>query len=139
MLTQNKRVSKTELQKNAWTKVTGAARYVNDIAFENLHYAVVLRSPHHHARIIKIDSRDVLAIDGVDAILTAKDIPGKLYYGELIEDRPILADGKVRFMGEPIALVIAKSLQIAQHARDAIKVQYQVMECGFRSPRGSCR
>ncbi len=131
MLTQNKSMSKTELQKNAWTKVTGAARYVNDIAFENLHYAVVLRSPHHHARIIKIDSRDVLAIDGVDAILTAKDIPGKLYYGELIEDRPILADGKVRFMGEPIALVIAKSLQIAQRARDAIKVQYQVMDAVF--------
>jgi len=118
-------------RKDAVEKVTGEAVYCADISLPDLRYAVVLRSTQHHAQIKNLDASRARQLEGVLAILTFDDIPGERYYGEIIADRPALADGKVRFKGEPIAVIVAKNRQIAEKARNAIEVHYELLPAVF--------
>ncbi len=90
-MTETLSVGRSELRKDAWAKVTGAARYVADIPLPGLMHAAILRSPHHHARILHVDTREALAMEGVAAVLTAEDVPGERIYGAILPDRPVLA------------------------------------------------
>jgi CO/xanthine dehydrogenase Mo-binding subunit len=112
---------------DAWQKVNGQARFVADVPVEDCKMGVVLRSPHHHARILKIDTSEAEKGSGLVTIITAKDIPGKLYYGALVQDRPALADQVVRFIGEPVALIIAETREIAEKARSLIHITYELL------------
>jgi CO/xanthine dehydrogenase Mo-binding subunit len=124
-------VGKSEIRVDAWEKVNGSAKYVADIQVPNLKHGVVLRSSQHHARILSIEIDKAMQIPGVIDIVTAKDIPGETIYGPIIADRPALAGDRVRFMGEPLAILIADSVDIARQARKAVQVNYEPLPAVF--------
>jgi CO/xanthine dehydrogenase Mo-binding subunit len=107
-------------------KVTGQTQYVADIAPRGLLHAKLLRSPHAHARIVRIDTSRARALPGVRAVLTAADIP------ELKRQAPtrahaVLAIDRTVFVGQPVAAVAADELAIAEEALDLIDVEYEVL------------
>jgi CO/xanthine dehydrogenase Mo-binding subunit len=108
-------------------KIRGEATYVTDLEVAGLLASAILRSPHPHARIERIDVSRAEAMPGVVAVLTQGDLvrPGfEPYYGHIHRDRPVLADGVVRFAGEPVAAVAAIDEETAQAALLAIEVDY---------------
>ena len=127
----NRTIGKTAIRKDARDKVSGKALYTADIPADNLSWGSLLRSPFHHARILDIDVTQALDIPGVQAILTAEDIPGNKVFGALIQDQPSLAIDISRHLGEPIALIIAESKELADKARELIKVDFQELEVVF--------
>jgi CO/xanthine dehydrogenase Mo-binding subunit len=84
-----------------------------------------LRSPHAHARVLEIDVAPALALPGVHAVLTHADVPGQKRYGLEFPDQPVLAIDRVRFYGEPVALVAAEHPEQARRAAAAIRVEYE--------------
>ncbi len=126
-----KTVGKSEIRVDAWEKVNGSAKFVADIQVPNLKHGVVLRSSQHHARILSIETANAMQIPGVIDIVTAKDIPGEKVYGSIIADRPPLAGDRVRFIGEPVAIIIADSVEIANQARKAVLVNYEALPAIF--------
>lgn len=118
-------------KKDAEAKATGKAKYVADIRAENMKYGAVVRSPHHHALVTGIDAKKATQLEGVVAILTAKDIPGLNAFGVIINDQPVLVADKVRHQGEAVALVIAEREEIARRAVEQIKVSYEPLPAVF--------
>jgi CO/xanthine dehydrogenase Mo-binding subunit len=113
------------VRKDAWQKATGEAKYADDIPVENLYYGAILRSTYHHALINRLDTTNAKKIDGVIAVITANEIPGERTFGPLVQDRPVLASGKIRYKGEPVALVVAESKNVARRVLNEIKVNYK--------------
>lgn len=116
---------------DAPSKVTGALRYAGDMTMPGMLHVQVLRSPHPHARIVALDTRAAEAIPGVEAIVTSADVPGQDGFGVFIHDQPIMARGKVRYIGEAVAAVAAESLAIARQALVAIDVSYDILPSVF--------
>jgi CO/xanthine dehydrogenase Mo-binding subunit len=108
--------------------VTGAAKYLDDLKFENLLYGKVLRSPHAHAILKKIDKTKAEAMPGVLAVVTWEDIPD--WRGGTPRNVRVL-DKKVRYIGDAVALVAATSEQIAEQAIGLINVEYEVLPAVF--------
>src|SRR5262249_23807210 len=108
-------------------KVTGRAIYADDIALPRMLHAKLLRSIHAHARIRSIDSSAALAMPGVHAVLTGKDLPE--YYGIIpwTQDEQALCESKARYVGDAIAAVAADSEGIAEEALRRIHVTYDVL------------
>ncbi|MFM1651461.1 xanthine dehydrogenase family protein molybdopterin-binding subunit [Brevibacillus sp. B_LB10_24] len=111
------------MRKEAANKVTGAAIYTGDLTVPGLLHAKLLISPYAHARIISIDTVEARKMPGVRAIVTGRDIP--VLTGSPLEDRPVMAIDKVRYHGEPIAVVVANSEHEAMQACSQIKVDYE--------------
>jgi CO/xanthine dehydrogenase Mo-binding subunit len=109
-------------------KVTGEFAYGSDLWMDDMLWGVTLRSPHPYATIRSLDIGPALATPGVFAVLTAEDVPGNLYYGLEFADQPVLADGVVRYQGEPVALVAADHPETARRACARIVVDYEVRE-----------
>ena len=107
-------------------KVTGRVQYVADIKPKGLLHAKLLRSPHAHARIVKIDVSRARALPGVRAVLIAADIP-ELKRKAPTRAHAVLAIDRVVFAGQPVAAVAADELAIAEEALDLIDVQYEVL------------
>src|SRR5215510_1310874 len=107
-------------------KVTGRVQYVADIKPRGLLHAKLLRSPHAHARIVRIDTSRAAALPGVRAVITAKDIP-QLKKKAPTRAHAVLAIDRVVFVGQPVAAVAADELAIAEEALDLITVEYQVL------------
>ncbi|MBP1702768.1 MAG: aerobic-type carbon monoxide dehydrogenase, large subunit CoxL/CutL-like protein [Chloroflexi bacterium] len=124
-------IGKSEARKDGWTKASGQALYVGDIPIKHVCIGAVLRSPHHHARILAIDPSPAQMIPGVVAVITAKDIPGEKIHGPLVQDQPVLAMDIVRHMGEPIALVVTEDKTAAEKALAAIQVEYEPLPAVF--------
>ena len=110
---------------DAFDKVTGVARYADDYVFPNMLHARTLRAKHPHALIKRIDTSKAKALPGVRAVLTADDIPGHKNHGLVILDWPALAYEKVRYIGDPLAIVAADTREIATQALDLIEVEYE--------------
>ncbi|MBC7342477.1 MAG: xanthine dehydrogenase family protein molybdopterin-binding subunit [Clostridia bacterium] len=108
----------------ALEKVTGVAVYGADVSLPGMLYAKVLRSPYAHARIKSIDISSALKAPGVRAVVTGEDLPGVLG-GEAVKDMPFLAQGKVRYVGEPVAAVAAEDEAAAERALELIRVEYE--------------
>jgi CO/xanthine dehydrogenase Mo-binding subunit len=107
-------------------KVTGAAQFVSDIALPGMLHARLLRSPHPHARIRAIDASAALAMPGVVGVLTGADIAGLNHrWGLFLRDRPLIAVDKARYVGDPVAAVIADDEYAAEEALDAVAVDYE--------------
>ncbi|WP_243638653.1 xanthine dehydrogenase family protein molybdopterin-binding subunit [Lucifera butyrica] len=104
-------------------KITGNAKYNADYTAPNLLYSKIVTSPYAHAEIISIDTGDAAKAPGVQAVLTGEYFTG--LYGQILGDRPVLAAGKVRYYGEPVALVVAYSELEAIQAALRIKVEYR--------------
>ncbi|HXU89778.1 MAG TPA: xanthine dehydrogenase family protein molybdopterin-binding subunit [Methylomirabilota bacterium] len=107
-------------------KVTGRVEYVADIKRRDLLHAKLLRSPHAHARIVRIDASKARALPGVRAVLTAADIP-ELKRKAPTRAHAVLAIDRVVFAGQPVAAVAADEVAIAEEALDLIEVEYQVL------------
>jgi CO/xanthine dehydrogenase Mo-binding subunit len=106
-------------------KLAGQAEYTGDIRLPGMLYGAVLRSQVGHARITSISTAAAEKAEGVVAILTAEDLADlDPYYGHALRDRPIVALGKVRFAGEPVAVVAAESQAAADAAVAYIDVEY---------------
>ena len=112
----------------------GRGQYVDDLAPQNLLYAVILRSAVAHGRIVAIDTSAALKIAGVRAVITAKDMPGgppiiPMRLQPLPEfkpfEQPVIAYDKVRYVGEPIAVVLATSVAIGEDALETIDVEIE--------------
>ncbi len=110
---------------DATAKVTGATRFADDLFLPRMLYAKLLRSPHPHARIVRIDASRALALAGVKAVLTGKDLPIPFGILPVSQDEHALALDKARFVGDPVAGVAAVSEEIATAALDLIVVEYE--------------
>lgn len=104
-------------------KVTGSIKYNNDYSMPGLLYAKMVISTCAHGKIKALDLTEAWKVSGVKAILLGKDYP-KLH-GQVLEDRPIMAVDKVRYYGEPLALVVANSEAEAGRAASLVKVEYE--------------
>jgi len=107
-------------------KVQGNYAFSSDLSADGCLFGATLRSPHPYARIVSIDLSAAWKISGVEAIITADDVPGKLTYGLISQDQPVFAADVVRYVGEPIAAVAALDPETARRALDAIVVEYDV-------------
>lgn len=110
---------------DAPAKVTGAIKYAADEWRANMLHMQVLRSPHPHARIVRIDTARARSLDGVETVITCDDVPGVDNFGVFIEDQPIMARGVVRYVGEAVAAVAAESVEIAKAALALIDIEYE--------------
>lgn len=106
-------------------KAMGRARYVADMRVPDMLHAAVLRSPEPHARLISLDLNPALAMPGVVAAITADDFVDKGRWGWPIKDTHMLAFDKVRYVGDPIAVVAAKTREAARAAVKAITLELE--------------
>ena len=106
-------------------KVMGEFAYSSDLQAPGMLWGHTLRSPHAHARITGIDISAAVAAPGVHAVLTHEDVPGAKLYGLEFQDQPVLAIDRVRYFGEPVALVAAEHPEQARRAAELIRVDYE--------------
>ncbi|MCI3933771.1 xanthine dehydrogenase family protein molybdopterin-binding subunit [Streptomyces sp. AN091965] len=119
-------IGESTLRPDGILKVTGEFAYSSDMWHEDMLWGQILRSPVAHAEIVSIDTGEALATAGVYAVLTYDDLPTEVKnYGLEIQDTPVLAHGKVRHHGEPVALVAADHPETARRAAAKIKVEYR--------------
>ncbi|MGE0714500.1 MAG: xanthine dehydrogenase family protein molybdopterin-binding subunit [Alphaproteobacteria bacterium] len=121
--------------------LTGGGRFTDDMNLPGQGYAHFLRSPHANARILSLDTAAAVAMPGVIAVLTQADVaadgfppmpchvdvPGKGGEKMFVPPRTLLADGHVRYVGDPVAMVIAESAEAARDAAEAIAVDYETL------------
>ena len=122
------KVGERLLRDDAVPKVKGAFDYSSDLSAPGMLWGDTLRSPHPHARIVSVDMSKALALPGVHAILTHADVPGRKTYGLEFPDQPVLAIDRVRYVGEPVAVVAASHPEQAREALAAIEVEYEPLE-----------
>jgi CO/xanthine dehydrogenase Mo-binding subunit len=134
MSTEHKNIGQPISRLESRDKVTGRAEYVHHLRLPNMLYAKIHRSSRPHARIVNVDTTAASEIEGVFRVVTIDDIKEVIpdpYYGPAFHDQPILADGKVRFSGEPVAVVLAEDRHIAEHAASLITVEYEDIPAVF--------
>ena len=118
-------IGSPEPRVDARGKVTGTAKFADDYALPHQLVGKVLRAKHPHARILSIDTTAAARLAGVEAVLTARDIPGATAFGIVVKNQEILAGEKVRFLGDGVALVAARTSGIAEEALALIDVRYE--------------
>jgi CO/xanthine dehydrogenase Mo-binding subunit len=109
-------------------RVTGRLPFAGDIQVPGMLHGKILRSPHAHARIVRIDASRAERLPGVVAVLTGADLDGgeiEPFYGPVRADRPLVAIDRVRFAGEPVAAIVAVNADIATDALELIEVEYE--------------
>jgi xanthine dehydrogenase molybdenum-binding subunit len=128
-MTKNYRyIGKVTPRTDADEVVTGGTKYIDDISFSNLLHGKVLRSPHPHALIKRINKSKAEALEGVKAILTWEDIP----YWKSGNPRVFrLLSQKVRYVGDAVALIAAETKDIAEDAAGLIEVEYEILPAVF--------
>ncbi len=132
----NKAVGVSITRSDALGHVTGRTQFYADRHFPGMLTLKMVRSPHHHARILNVDTSAAEKMPGVVRTLTHKDVPANIYtILRLIQvepnDEPVLAVDKVRYMGEQVVAVLAESEAIARDAVAAVKVDYEVLPAVF--------
>lgn len=118
-------IGKTVRRIDAPSKVSGKLKYAGDMTMPDMLHLQVLRSPHAHARIVSIDTSAAEAMDGVEGVITSADVPGEDGFGVFVNDQPIMARDKVRYIGEAVAAVAAEDPLTARRALAAIRVEYE--------------
>lgn len=113
-----------------YDKVTGEARFVADIVRPGMLIGMILRSPHPHARILKINTCKAERLRGVRAVITAEDSP-KIAWGTFFKDQFPLSVGKARYVGEEVAAVAAIDKDTAEEALDLIDVEWEELPAVF--------
>lgn len=111
---------------DAWSKVTGEAAYAIDFTRPGMLYGHILRSSRAHAEIVEVEVSAAARMPGVSAVVTAANLEGLFkWFGHIVADHPILAIDRVRYFGEPVALVVADSPYAAADAAEAVIVRYR--------------
>ena len=108
---------------DAHAKVTGGAKYTDDLKFARLLHAAPVYSDFVHARLVRVDTEAAARAPGVVAVLTARDVPGTNRYGQIVRDYRIFADDKVRYNGDVVAMVVAETRDSAIRAGDLVRVE----------------
>ena len=122
-------IGKSVPQPDSLEKALGKTIYSDDLRLPGMLWGLALRSPHANAHIRNLDVSRAKAIPGVRAVLTAGDVPGINRRGNTPgyrDDQPVLVENRTRAVGDPIALVAADSLELAQEAVSAISVDYSL-------------
>jgi CO/xanthine dehydrogenase Mo-binding subunit len=127
-------VGQSVARAEALAKATGRAKYTSDFKRGDMLVAKALWAKYPHALIKSIDTSAAEQLAGVAAVMTAKDLPGRNGYGILVPDKPVIADGKTRYEGDPVALVAAVTEEIATKALELIKVEYEILPA-YDDPR----
>jgi len=120
-------LSNPQLKGEYTKKVSGACLYADDMVKDRTLHGKILWAAHPHAKILSIDTSEAEAIEGVALVITAKDIPGKNQAGLIVRDQPAIAEEKTRYIGDSIASVFAESPEIAEAAREKIRVDYEIL------------
>ena len=115
--------TKTFIRPDGREKVTGAGRYTADLVSTGMAHAAFRYADHPHARILRIDTAEARALPGVVAVITQEDLPD-VRFGGLVQDRTLFAKDVVRFEGEIVAGVAARTVAIAAEASRLIEVDY---------------
>ena len=111
---------------DARAKVTGTAKYSIDLALPGMLHGYVVRASRAHARILEIEREEALRMPGVRAVITADDLSDLFpRFGHIVADHPILAIDKVRYWGEPVALVIGETPAAAADGAETVWVRYE--------------
>lgn len=112
---------------DAYAKVTGKAKYADDIKFPHMLHAVPVYSDFVHAKIKSIDTSSAEKSEGVIRVITAKDIPGVNRWGQIIKDFQIFAEDKIFYNGDVVAIVVAETKALAIQASELVKVDAEVL------------
>src|SRR5690606_25295349 len=115
-------------------KVTGTAEYIHHLRLPQMLYGKIFRSTVAHGRIKRLDVTAAAALEGVERVVTADDIKTIIpepYYGPAFHDQPILAIDKVRYIGEPVAVVLAADPHVAEAAVQLIEAEYDELPAVF--------
>jgi xanthine dehydrogenase molybdopterin-binding subunit B len=124
-------VGKVLPKKDAWTKANGEVRYSYDHHYPNEQRLYVIRSSQAHAKIIDIHI-NWNQIKNLNAkVGTYQEIPGKNVVRVIYDDLPLLAEDNVKYVGQPVAIVIAKNLRVAQQAASSIQIEYEELPALF--------
>lgn len=121
-------IGESPLRPDGIPKLRGEFEYAQDLTADGMLWGKTVRSPHPRARVLSIDVGPALAIGGVHACLTASDVPGRGKFGLEHPDQPVLADGEVRYWGEPVVVVAAEDPRTAAKAAAAVVVTYEELE-----------
>ncbi|WP_319946953.1 molybdopterin cofactor-binding domain-containing protein [Paenibacillus caseinilyticus] len=106
-------------------KVTGKLAYLTDLRLPGELHGAILRSSYPHARIVSIRTERAEAIPGVGAVITHRDVPGMNRFGIAMPDQPVLAEDRVRYIGDALAAVAAATPELAREALERIEVEYE--------------
>jgi len=115
-------------RQNVAELMNGQALFADDYRPASVIYGAVVTSPWPSARIVSIDKQSIAEEDGLIAVLTAADVPGKNLYGKVIRDREMLCQDRVRMVGDPVALVLSDSEQTARQLASLLVVHYEPLE-----------
>jgi len=124
------KLGQPEPKYEAYETAIGKRKFVADLYFDDMLFGALKFSDYPRARIIKIDTSEAEKLDGVEAIYTAKDIPGERVIGLIFRDWPVMiAEGETtHYIGDVLAVVVAKTEEIARKAVGLIKVEYDVLK-----------
>jgi CO/xanthine dehydrogenase Mo-binding subunit len=126
--TETPQVGRSVPRLESWLKVTGRAEYVHNLRLPGMLYGKIFRSTVAHGRIKRIDVAAAQALAGVYRVITAEEVKSVMpepYYGPAFHDQPILALDKVRYVGEPVAVVLASDPHVAEEAMHFITAEYE--------------
>jgi CO/xanthine dehydrogenase Mo-binding subunit len=126
--TETPQVGRSVPRLESWLKVTGRAEYVHNLRLPGMLYGKIFRSSVAHGRIKRIDTAAAQALAGVYRVVTSKEIIQVIaepYFGPAFHDQPILAIDKVRYVGEPVAVVLASDPHVAEEAVHLISAEYE--------------
>ncbi|MDZ7673204.1 MAG: xanthine dehydrogenase family protein molybdopterin-binding subunit [Halanaerobiales bacterium] len=123
-------VNKSEKRVDVYEKVTGKAKYGADMKFPDMLYAEVLHTEYPYAKIVSIDTSKAEKMPGVEAVITAEDIPNN-EFGVIIENQQVLAKKKALYIGDGVAIVAARTPKQAKKAVEAIEVEYEELKGVF--------
>ena len=132
------RVGDRVLKLDGIPKTQGAFAFSGDLFAAGMLHGVTVRSPHPHAWVLGIDPSAALALQGVHAVLTAADVPGEKFYGLEFRHQPVLAIDRVRYFGEPVAIVAADDPETARRAAALVAVDVRA-DRGRRRRRSAPR
>ena len=124
---ENEKVRSVDRQ-DAYGKITGKARYVDDLKFPGMLYVQTVRCPYAHARILNIDSSEALKLKGVVKVLTAKDVFGR---NHLPNDKPVLVENEVKCTGDGVAVVVAETKALAVQAAKLVRIVCEELPAVF--------
>lgn len=110
---------------DAFAKVRGEQQFPSDHVLPGMLWLRVVRATRPHARLRSLDTSLAKAVNGVVCVLTAADVPGQNRYGLAVADQPVLCDERVRYAGEPLAIVAAESDEAARKAQSLVQAMYE--------------
>jgi len=109
-------------------KILGRPVFAADKKIDGAFHGVVYRSPRPHAWIRAIDIREALSLPGIVRVISSADIPGEKFFGAIKKDQPCLAFDRVRYMGEPILVLVGETEKAARNALDRVRIEFEDIE-----------